>query len=77
MPPGLDARRAASGSERDKGKESESGERAAMETEKVRKCARERGWCGRGHRCVRGVIVAVGVVGVAGALVSWDADDEL
>jgi hypothetical protein len=48
-----------------------------MEAEKVRKCARERGWCGRGHRCVRGVIVAVGVVGVAGALVSCDADDEL
>ena len=34
------ARCAESGSERDREKESESGERAAMEAEKVRKCAR-------------------------------------
>ena len=55
-----------------KGKESESGERAAMDAENVRKCARERGsgW-GRGHgACVPGV------VGVAGMLVSRDADDD-
>ena len=55
-----------------KGKESESGERAAMDAENVRKCARERGsgW-GRG----RGTFVP-GVVGVAGMLVSRDADDD-
>jgi len=69
----------ASGSKRDRGKESESGERTAMEAEKVWKCARKRtlGWCVREHKCVRSVIVAVGVIGIVGELVSWDADDEL
>ena len=60
------------------GKERESGKRTAMEA-KVWKCARKRtlGWCVRGHRCVRSVIVAVGVSGIVGELVSWDADDRL
>jgi hypothetical protein len=69
----------ASGGKRDMGKEHESGERTAMEAEKVWKCARKRtlGWCVRGYRCVRSVIVAVGVIGIVGELVSWDADDKL
>jgi hypothetical protein len=75
MPPGVEARRAVSGSERDKGNESESGERAAMEAENVRKCARERG-CGRGRRKLNGVVGVIGVIGVVGALVSRDADHE-
>jgi len=59
-----------------KGKESgiERGERAAMDAENVRKCARERErgcGCGRGHGAC-----APGVVGVAGMLVSRDADDD-
>ena len=59
-----------------RGKESgiESGERATMDAEKVRKCARERGsGCGRGRG--HGAFVP-GVVGVAGMLVSRDADDD-
>jgi hypothetical protein len=44
-----------------------------MEAENARKCARERGCCGRGRRKLSGV---VGVIGVAGALVSRDAVDE-
>jgi hypothetical protein len=76
LPPGLDVQRAASGSESDmgKGKESgiESGERAAMDAENVRKWARERGCeCGRENGAC-----TPGVVGVAGMLVSRDADDD-
>ena len=49
----------------------DSGERAAMDAENVRKCARERG-CGLGH----GASVP-GVVCVAGMLVSRDADGDV
>jgi hypothetical protein len=77
--PGLDAQHMASGSKRYRGKESESGKCTAMEAEKVWKCTRKQtlGWCVRGHRCMRCVIVAVGVIGIVGELVPWDADDRL
>jgi hypothetical protein len=34
-------------------------------------------WAWTYSGCVRSVILTVGVIGVIGALVSWDADDEL
>ena len=56
-----------------KGKEGgfDNSERAAMDAENVRKCARERR-CGRGHgACVPGVVC------VAGMLISRDADGDV